>query len=324
MYVNIEGASGQIIWTVGWDQLLEEYKKLNPNILVNWTRLPIKEAELVSTVKFPGSVQEVGSISALKSALIPGAKPTGYSGLGKGEKVVEAQSQPSSSTEANSIFGNSIAGQIVLSLVGACPYFQDMNNKTSLNFNELTNHMTANLIYSYEVAALRGYSAQYNLSNLLRRIEENTKSGGFFSTQVAHNLTENKDVKDWFTINFTNNSKEFEYTAEEQKEITQTVKQELMDRAMQQFSGLNAGPSVALPLPQAEQNGAAMASVGLRKCMFWYCQAGSIILGIANSIWGKSEAVTNFHRNNNVWVTEKVQGMQIVLRSSSLAFKPQI
>jgi hypothetical protein len=45
-------------------------------------------------------------------------------------------------------------------------------------------------------------------------------------------------------------------------------------------------------------------------------------LGIMDSIWGNSEAVSNFHDNNNVWAHEIINGIQFVERSGSLTFMP--
>lgn len=320
-YVKLEGGTGQITWTIPWDELLEKYRSNNPKLVVNWQRLPIKESELLATVNSANTGTELSNIPAIKYAAIPGAKNSGFSGMGSGGKIETAQSSPSPYNQANIIFGDGISGQIVLTLAGACPYFDGIDERSNVDLNELSQLITANLIYSFEIATRRSYTATYNLSSLLQKVEKKAKRGGLFSTSSSHSILHDNYSSDWFSIKFDANSSEFNHTPEEQKQITQTVKEELFDKAIRQFSILNAGTSVPPAVPQYEMSGAANASARLAKCLHLYCQAGSIILGIGNSIWGKSEAVANFHSNNRTWVTEQVNGIQFVSQSGSLAFE---
>ena len=158
-YVKLEGATGQIMWTVPWDQLLDDYRQANHRLSVDWQRLPIKESELVATIKSIDTGSEISTLTAIKSAIIPGAKPTGFMGMGSGGKVDGTQLSPSYPTQASITFGNGVSGQIVLTLAGACPYFDGIDNRTSIDINELTKNMTANLVYSFELAARRAYTA---------------------------------------------------------------------------------------------------------------------------------------------------------------------
>ncbi len=320
-YTKLEGATGQIIWTVPWDRLLEDYRKVNKNLGVKWAPLPLKEAELISTIKLGNDLS--ASVSSLKSAVIVGAKATGFAGIGTGQKVAGPQTVASAPTEASAVFGNSVSGQIVLTLAGACPYLGSIDDEGKKDISGLTSHMLARLVYNYEVVVRRSYTAKYNLSQLLKKIEEKIQSGGLFSTNDAHHILNEGNSLDWFSMEFDGNTSEFKYSAEEQKQIKQEVKYELMDKALKQFSVLNAGSSLPPPVPQFLETGAGAASRELRQCWHHYCQAASAVIGVANSIWGNSQAVANFHRNNNAWSYEKVNGIEFVSRSGSLAFKAE-
>lgn len=318
-YAKIEGATGQIVWSIGWDILLEGYRRSNPHLRIEWRKLPLKSSELLTTIKDPVSSMQTG-IPGLKSATIPGARTTGFLGMGSGEKITGIQTQPSDSGQSAIAFGDSVAGQIVLTLAGACPYFDGIEERNWIDSNELAKNVTANLIYTYDMAARRGYTASYNLSKLLNRFEKKSKKGGFFSTSSAHSIIEDFHSADWFSISFSANSSDFEYSITEQSEITKMVKKELMDKAISQFAILNAGSTRPPRVPEFLESGAARGSAELEECESLYCQAGSIILGVADSIWGKSTAVANFHRNNSTWVIEKVNGLHFVNRSGSLTF----
>ncbi len=322
-YVRLEGATGQILWTVRWSELVNEFRALNPQLPVQWSKLALKEAQLVASMRLPNASNEIelATIPAIKSAIIPGAKATGFAGMGNGDKAAGLQLQPSSPTQASVAFGDSVSGQIVLTLLGACPFFNGIETRTNISFDKLTVYMVPNLIYSYEVAARRGYTAKHNLSNLLNKIEERVKRGGLFTTEAANSIAEDGYSRDWIEIKFDGNSSEFQYSAEEQNHLSVTVKKELIDRAMKQFAVFYAGSSVRGQIPNFVESGAYRSSAELRKCFLTYCQVASAVLGVADSIWGNSRATASFHRNNNVWVTERVSGIQFVTRSGALSFR---
>lgn len=318
-YANLEGATGQIVWSVRWNKVIDEYKRMNSNLKVTWTRMPLTEALFTSTIKMGNNLDS--TLSGLISATIPGGTPSGFSGMGKGQKVEGAALQPSPPTEATIAFGDSISGQIVLSLVGACPYLSTDTASNRIDSETLATHMVANLIYKYEVASHRGYIARYNLSNLLRRIESKAQNGGFFSTESLNAIAEGGDSSEWFDIRFNVNSSRFQYSAEEQATLAVTIKKELIDRAIKQVAVLTAGPAAMGQVPDFMENGANRSASELRKCVHHYCQIGAGILGVANSIWGKSNATAEFHRNNGSWSVDKVQGVQFVPRGGAVTFK---
>lgn len=111
-YTKLDGAVGQIVWSIPWDYLLDEYRRLNPHIHINWQRIPIKEAEFLSTINNRESMSGIGNNPAVKSAVIPGAKATGFLGMPNGQTVSGPQVSPTEISGSSITFGNSISGQI--------------------------------------------------------------------------------------------------------------------------------------------------------------------------------------------------------------------
>lgn len=280
--------------------------------------MPIKEALLLGAVKSASEISE--SVSSLLSSNIIGLKPTGLAGMGNGEKVAEAQTTPSSPTNASLIFSNSMGGQVVLTLAGACPYMGRRDDQ-HYDIGGITSHMIANLVYFYELVTRRSYTAHYNLSKMLRKIEEKSRKGGIFSTSETHRILSDNDASDWFVIKFDANNSEYNYSREEQAQITRDVKYEIMDRAYARFAALYTGSPLPPPTPNFVESGASRAERELRRCLHWFCQASSAVIGVSNSIWGRNNAALNFHNNNNVWTTEQITGVQFVQRAGSLTFR---
>lgn len=317
-YSAMDGSTGQLSYSVEWDQILEQYKQMNTNKSLTWQKLPIKKANFWAYVK-QGQTDSTG-IPALRWSRIPGDNPIETSG------IKSLDQKPSSSDQdqlASVVFGNSISAQIGLTLAGACPYFTDMNTvDRNVNAQELTAHMVANAGYTYELQARRSYHAEYSLSQMISRLEKRVKKGGFFSSRTAHEVVEDNSSSDWFRISFNADSGEFNYTPSEQQLLTKDVKANIMDRALKNFAMLNTGLSTPPSVPGMNPTGASVFASNLRGCFNWYCQAGSLVFGTLDSIFGRSEAVSNFKKTNSSWVSEDVNGLAIIERASSLTFTP--
>jgi hypothetical protein len=326
-YSPLEGATGQIVYTIQWDTLVADYQKANPGLNLTWAKLPLQDASFSATVR-TGTTTDL-SLPAVLWSRVPGAKAAGpSSGVDGNVTIGPSATTPSGSNIADVAigFGTSVSGQLALSLNGACPYFEagvDVN-KTAVDFPGFTAHLIGNLDYTYEMAARRGYTARYNLSNMVSRFEKKSKSGGWFSSRSAHEVVEDNSSSDWFEINFDADASEFQYTAQEQSDITKDVKAGLIDRALKNMAainGLNSTPPPAPAMPGA--TGVGVAAVSLRKTCYWnyYCLGASFVLSSLDSIFGSTSAVSNFKKSNSVWVEDKVRGIQILDRNGALTFR---
>lgn len=329
-YAPLEGLTAQILYTIEWDKLVEGYRNLNPNTNLHWVRVPVKDATLTASVKTV-SQQTQSELPALLKSVVPGAKPRGLN-ISPDVKDLKTENPPTTPSPVNigdvTIgFGNSVSGQISLSLTGACPYFPEGLDKSvqSLDFKDFSAHLVANSIYTYEMAARRGYTAHYNMSNFINRVEKSKKKGGWFSTKNIHSIVQETHSTDWFDIVFDADAGEFQYTAEEQDQIRKDVKSDLIDRALKSISSLNGLNTAPPPVPEMPgPSGVSAAGKNLMYTCGWnyWCFAGSLALKTADSIFGSKTAVSEFKKVNNTWVKDTVRGVRILERSTALSFAP--
>jgi hypothetical protein len=325
-YTPLEGAVGQIVYSVPWDKLVRDYQAFNPGVTL--TKIPIKDATFTASVRL-GKTADV-SLPGVLWSRIPGAQAAGPAQPPSGEAVIGPNPTVPSGRDISDVaigFGTSISGQIAFSLSGACEYFPNGGdpNKTDINAKDFAAHLVGNVVYTYEVAARRGYTAHYNLSNFVSRIEKNTKKGGWFSTKNIHSVIEDNNSSDWLKIEFKGDSSEFQYTDQEQKDLARDVKTSLIDRAMRNLGSINGLNSTPPPLPpEPGPSGVGVAAANLRRGCWWnyWCLAASYTLGTLDSIFGSKSSVSNFKKSNNVWVTDEVSGIQILDRHSGLTFLP--
>ncbi|KAB8032103.1 hypothetical protein [Fluviispira multicolorata] len=318
-YVILEGLTAQVIFDVDTNSLVQQYQQLNQNLNLHWQPMLIKDAMFSSSLK--NSTGEADStVSTLIDANIPGLKAQTI-------KNIDSSKTPptlnDSESEGKSPFG-SISGKIRLNLNGACTYYEDVNKPIAANnINNISANLALNVNYTYQLKARRSFKATYNLYNMFSRVERKTSNGGWFSTTSVNSVIEDKESKDWFSIIFDGDSSEFQYTKQEQDEITSQEKILLVDKALRQFAMINSG-STPPSLNPPPTSGIMYASAQLGRCYYYYCQVGSFVLGTFGSIFGNSTAVSDFKTNTNVWVEDKVNGYQILDRSSTLTFSSKL
>ena len=326
-YSPLEGATGQIVYSIQWDTLVADYQKANPGLSFAWVKLPLQDASFSASVR-TGTTNDL-SLPAVLWSRVPGGKTSGPASGADGNVAVGSSPTTSSGANISDVaigFGTSISGQLALSLNGACPYFQTGpdSSKTAVDFDAFTAHLIGNLNYTYEMSARRGYTAKYNISNMVSRMEKKTKRGGWFSSSSAHEVIEDNSSADWFDMKFDADASEFQYTAQEQSDITKDVKAGLIDRALKNMAAINGLNSTPPPTPSMPgPSGVGSAAIGLRRTCSWnyYCLGASFVLSTLDNIFGSTSAVSNFKKTNNVWVEDKVRGIQILERSGSLTFR---
>ncbi len=327
-YAPMEGVVSQVLFEVNYPSLINEYQKLNPGI--TFEQAPIKAGEIYANGKTPSNYDLV-SLPALLWSVVPGItdQKTGAASmrpvLGPMIRLVRSSPTPPINNNVGQL--NSLSGQVALSITGACNYFPKGadTTKTSMDFKAFAALLDANMKLTFEVGARRGYFAKYNMSNFFSRVEKNVKKGGFFSSTNIHSVVEDTKSNDWFEITFDQpGSSEFQYSPSEQAEITREVKGQLVDRALRNIGIASGGPSVMPGMPSQPVSGASQLASSMRKgCGFnLYCQAGGFILGTLDNIFGQTTAVSDFKRQNNAWVEERVKGAIVLDRFVTLTFVP--
>lgn len=290
-YWEMEGTYGTANFTSDQQALVAAYQEKNPGI--SFVAMPISIAKLYLLRK---TSQNTASLPAVISFDVPGS-------------AIPIAVYPKTETPAEDggvIFGGALTGQMVLSLVGACPYYDVKNDRMiteHLTGKDLSKYMAANVSYAYNLSVNRAYTAKYNLASFFRRLETSESKGGFFSSKTINRLIVEKNSKDWFE--FKSNVEDGRHDFDQSLEAT--VKAELIDRVFKQINLLAVGPGEQAPgLSTPNPNGAEVGAKNLRKCPYVYCQVGAAVLDIANAIFGSSSSVSEFIQKNDFWAVDDV------------------
>ncbi len=329
-YAPMRGLDGQLSYRVQWAQIQNQYRELNQDSGLFFTKVPLISARVASSAFIDGTDNP---LPVLLHASIPGSQGD-YANFPDGEVTIEPLNEENL-PRPQPFLGPGDAGfsgHITLSNVGACPYFPEGRNtlrSDTINHNELSSYLVVNALYTYPIKTRRKYSARYNLSQFVSRVEKMKKRGGFFSAKNIHSIIEDGNSSDWFTITFDANDPEFNYTPDEQEAITREVKIGLIERALSQLAMIQVGKEINPPplMEMPKETGAGAVANGLKKnkwCRWYkYCQVASFVLGSLDSIFGRKETVSNFKRYNNVWVTDTVNQVQVMERTTGIEFTSQ-
>lgn len=296
-----EGSWLSVRFSWKYDALISAYAAANPNI--KFARMPISRATLSFNRRINTSDARIPAVQFFDVPGIPDIRVAKEFDVPTGQKI-DAIKTDEVSTEMK-IFGESLGGQLVLSLKASCPLYDEGTKamKKRISKSQLEAYFVANVTYKYYLQAFRKYHAKFNLSNFAKRVESSSKKGGLFSTKTINSLIEEKDSKDWFELTVDSDHPELTYD-----DISREVKADLISRVMEQIAIVNTGaPSEAPALVAPPVSGASVAAKELLKCPHIYCQGGAAILGVADAIFGSSEAVSNFIKNNDFWAEDRVE-----------------
>jgi len=282
-YWKTEGSTGQAIYSAQHQELVKAYQKRNPK--VTFVAMPLAKAQLHFTRRV---TDRTAAMPATLAFHVPGLEI------------------PGNEEQGNILFGGVASGQLVLSLIGACPFYDVQHQKmkvTRIEGKTLAPYFNGGVSYEYNLKVNKSYSASYHLANFMRRVQSSESSGGFFSTSTISKLIIEKESNDWFQFTLFSEDPRHEF----EDSLRATVKADLIDRAFKQIALLTVGPAEAAPdLIQPKANGAQAGAAALSKCPHLYCQVGAALLEVGNAIFGSTQAVSEFIQRNDFWAKEDV------------------
>lgn len=304
-YAKLEGGFVGINYDLKWDENVTELEVKYPYI--NFSKVATKDTRIHAN--FIGSTDQASYLESLPMILDYSIGGMEYQPYGQ-ERESELSGVPSE-----------IQGDLRLSVIGACPYYYsnfltdtsgELQERTDLNNTEFGFGMS--MTYKYPAVFKFQMKARYNLYKFYKKVVKSGSSGGFFSKKSWKKVSETKIDKDTFEIEWLDEAQM--YTQEEKNTIRQTVKEELIARALQNM----AEPAGARPTNVSAINvfnpqpGALVVARGLEKTCGWYsykCQAASWVLKGLTSIFGSAKAEAEFQSTHDstseeIWNEENV------------------
>jgi flagellar hook-basal body complex protein FliE len=290
---NTQGASIEMNFSMAISENLIAYQDLNSHVSVHFSPVVIKNVKL--------AWNELEKIDPSM-------------------KIAFNKSIPVPTSDING--SGSFNGRLDLSLFGACP-LQDPFTQAfpkKLKLKNLAGLITPNVVYEYDLEATYKYTASYNLSTLASKIKKNSTSGGLFKTSSTSKLIETNESDSYFKFDMECDDQRI--CEQAKTETAFNIKLRLMKEVFDNISVTTLGYNPILAnIPTPGASGAQTAADALRKCPDTYCQAGAVVLDIAQSIFGGSSATEEYIKRNDHWAEEKVTEKRPVSFSGVMGFK---
>lgn len=263
-------------------EILAAYKKANPKLRV--VPMPIDQAFLsVNEVK-----PEDSSLAAMPWILSLRAVGVGSLPMLRDPALLLQfkDLNPGAAADGSKIFGGALNGEIVVGNLGACAVSNRLGTRDSFTASDVASDVVASVAYTYQVQVKRRHKLSYDFKELVRVLHEQTKRGGFFSTETLNRMIDDRSTESWIDFDVSSDDTRFEYTDAYIRE----VKKEFIDRALAQIVAVKTGsPAAMLALIEPGKNGAGTIGEELGKCPNLYCQIGAAGMNVLNSIFGSSK-----------------------------------
>lgn len=289
---NTLGLSVDLNFSTAIDEQLESYRDLNQGLGVNFQPVAIKNAKLAWA-----------------------------SGATSDSQMKIAMNQSIVLPEMNQAGAGSFSGRLDLSLFGACPLRDPFtgNAPSRLKYKDVAGLITPNFHYQYELEATYKYKATYNLSTLASKIRQVSSKGGLFKTSSYASLRENAESLGWFKLEVECDDPR---VCENVKaDMAVTIKNRLIKEVFDNIALSTIGANLE-PIESGTpgKNGAEAGAEALRKCPNVYCQAGAVVLDVANSIFGGTSKTDDYIKTSNRVVIEEVQTRMPVTFNGMMGF----
>ncbi len=313
-YGKLEGGYVGVQYDLNWDHNINLLEAQYPQF--NFSKVPTKDTRIYAN--FIGSNDRDSYLQSLPMILDYSLGGIEYQPYGE-ERDAQISSVPSA-----------IQGDLRLSIIGACPYYysnflDDRSGDLTVNPSAESTQMGFGLSMSYKYPAVFRFNlkASYNLYKFYKKVVSSNSKGGFFSRKSWTSVSETKIDKDTFKIEWFDEGSL--YSQEEKQKIRNTVKSELIARALQNM----AEPAGARPPSMTAINsfnpepGALVVAKGLEKTCGWYsfkCRAGAWALKGLTSIFGSSRSEASFQSTHDSTATEIWNEKNIIWRAGATSF----
>lgn len=296
-----EGGKFQIIFENKLADLIKNYQRLNPHLVIE--PMPVN-------VSLDFSIQNVDdqriNLPSVLSQDIPGTSHI----------LNEDYSSP-----ATGNFSGAASGQVVLNATSACSIYN--TGKTVSNtdlLSSLTSHLVANARFQYQLQIGRSYSVTVNEKELYSMIKNLTTKEGLFNPKSSIELNNYFDSSSSVDVNFSSN--DIYYNWPDNFDFKVSIKNEVLDRAL---SKLEPAYLLGVPdLPVVPKASSPELSETIQKnCANKWCHAAGILLKVGQGLFGSQESSVKFIDSLSASATETFNDKKMIYQYGSFSFKPE-
>ncbi len=299
---NLEGGRAALVYDSGWDANMTTLRSMNQGRGFQFEKIVTEKVKLFTNIT---SVKDIPASRAIIQPELPGRKKEGY-------------------YELDGSFQSALTGNILLSLVGACPMLQPDQYDISPGYG--ANKMAYGMTFTYEFPAAMKLkaTAKYNMYKMYEKVLSSGSRGGFFSSSSYSRVEERTEFKDSFNVDWASQDPANEISEARRLEVEHEMRKNIMERIGSLAIPTGPNPGQMLAPGTIPPRGAAVVASSLREACpaHIYCVAGSLILSSLDAIFGSSSSTASYLQTQNFEATETWSDSKVVMKPWTTTFIP--
>lgn len=295
-FAKMEGARAAISFQSSWNDNVAKLRTENPNY--SFEKIHTQNAQVIS------------SLSASKS--LPGAQAIlDYEFGGQNaDGILKLPSYP-----------ESFQGNIVLSLVGACPQVYPELFK----LNPADETMTYGMVVSYEFPTVFSVdvTATYNMYKMYQKIVQSGSSGGFFSSRSWSAVEEKNFFRDSFVVKWNEQDPLFSLPDDQKALYEKELRSAILERVASLALPLTPDRNAILKSAAAPKHGGVVLANSLTTACpgNMYCIGASIALNVLDAIFGSSSTASSYMQTYNIELVDQYSRSKVMYKPAITSYK---
>lgn len=298
-FAKMEGARASISFKSDWNQNVANLKANNPGI--EFEKIPTQNAQVLSSL----TIENLPGAEAVLAYEVGGQNVNG---------VLKLSSYP-----------ESMSGNVVLSLVGACPVLHkdwyDISDTQSTSADQMKYGLT--ISYEYPTTFTVSAVAHYNMYKMYQKIVSSGSSGGFFSSRSWSNVEERNMFKDSFSVKWDEQDPSFSLSDEQKADVEAEMRKGIFDRMASLVIPQSPDRNGIIQAVGAPKHGSLVIADSLMKTCPGnaYCIGASIAMNVLDAIFGSSSTTASYLQTYNADLTESYSRSKVIYKPAITSYQ---
>lgn len=299
-YASLEGGRASMAYRSQWNQNVSSLRDANSGF--NFSLLPTQNAVVYPGVLGVSGLQGTGAVMGFET---PGVVKAETGGI------------PFSS------YPPSIDGNIVLSLLGACPMAYPDFFKFAPNSDPKNMKYGMMVTYNYPSAMTLSMTATYNMYKMYGLVKSSGTKGGLFSSHSWTNTEERNYFRDAFSVDWKSQDPENIVTDDQRMTMEREARTDMYLRLFN--IAVPQAPDKTLlmnAINPPEHGSIVVADSLMRSCPGnMYCLGGAMLLKGLDAIFGSSNSSTSYNQIQDVNIKNEWSLSKVVVKPWVTTYK---
>jgi hypothetical protein len=292
-YGAMEGGRAAFKYRSAWNENIATLRNLNPGF--NFAVLNTENVKIYPGVLGVQGLPATGAVLGFETAGSAGSK----------DGAISMSSYPPS-----------IDGNVVLSLLGACPMVQPDLFKFKADTDPKNMKYGMLISYDYPSTMKLKMVAHYNMYKMYTLMKSSGSNGGFFSSHSWTNTEERTYFRDAFHVDWSSQDPQNTLTDDQRMAMEREARNHMFERLFSLALPTSPDKSLLIQAAPPPAHGSVVVADSLMTACPGnvYCVAGSLVLRGLDAIFGSSSSSSSYTQIQDVDLIEEWSQSKVVMK----------